>query len=187
MNMKKIAVFCIAMLAMTASAFAQQDAKESKAATKWNVSLDFGGYTSFNRYEGVPGVGVAYRDDALLGDLTITYNATKNFEIGIATGCFGPTAPDGISVPVLGVLAYRWYCGIDGKWQPFVRLRGGYAFSVNGKANKAEIDLAPGVAYQFAPWFALRASLDVNSFLGQSDGSKAQFNFAPRIGVEFKF
>lgn len=201
--MKKIVVFCIAMLALTVSSFAQQQPLEvkdtlktapadslkrsNKATTKWNVSVDLGAYTSFTKFPNSP-FGIPDRDDALFADITITYNITPNFEFGVASGCFGPTTDNGINVPVLGVLAYRWYVGNSGKWQPFVRVRAGYAFSVNGQGpNFGMADIAPGVAFQFASWAAVRASLDVNSFFAQNNKAKAQFNFAPRIGLEFKF
>lgn len=201
--MKKLVVFCIAMLAVTVSSFAQQRVevadsvkaapadslvRSNKATTKWNVSVDLGAYTSLTKFPNSP-YGIPDRDDALLAEITITYNVTPNFEIGIASGCYGPSADNGINVPVLGVLAYRWYVGDSGKWQPFVRVRAGYAFTANGKgASFGLADIAPGVAFQFAPWAAVHASLNMNSFFAQSiKTNKAQFNFAPRIGVEFKF
>lgn len=216
--MKKLVVFCAAMMAMTVSSFAQQpvdsvkiavpvdsvqvapvdsvmvaqpveeEEETCKGATKFNISVDLGGYTSFSKFPGQDYM-IPDRDDALLADITITYNVTPNFELGIASGCYAPTADNGINVPVLGVLLYRWYVGDDGKWQPFLRVRAGYAFTVNGKgASFGMADIAPGIAFQFASWAAVRASLDVNSFFAQTiKTNKAQFNFAPRIGIEFKF
>ncbi len=182
--MKKI-LFSLCMILASVSAMAQSE----KGA--WNITLEGYGTSSVNKLEN------GDHDEAIGGDVAITYSVSDKVAVGLASGYYGPIGRSGSNaIPMMAnvVLSFSG----QSKITPLVDVRAGYlaltsthkvkSYDGIALADYAVVQVMPGVSY------SLSKTVDVNVKavyagyfkIGDKPGDTKQ-NFGLKAGVTFHF